>query len=497
MKTKRDSRLLIVITSLLFSLLPTFAQAPPTDLLIYKDDESSHFMSYNPETGDVRQLPIQGELWSISITDDGRIAYIHDNDIWVLNVLDNADTSINITQTPNEQEMSINWTPDGRLLHYLVVSDSSPDILYIYDGERTLAIDSGYNMKRSWNKNGWFVTFNGDHIDDLNWSVWNGKESVNLELPLLSSEPIWQTFEWLPNNHLFITIGYTKQNLQPTGAIDFFYWNGEESIKLEFPLLPSEPIWQSFKWTPNNHLFITIGYQEQEYMEPIGATDIFYWNGQDIHKVDNPSDSETFMLRDFSADGRLTLYTQDTRGDFVGQWYIWDGKSFTSDNIPDTSTLIEINSRNERISVAWMPDGRLAIVSICNPESEFLLGHAFSCSEAHISQVYIWDEEGLIQVTSNDLMGLLVDVHDNGHIAVSNFDGLRIFGVTVFDSNLQIVFQSKGYPSRHSWSSDGNLAYCNGTGLFVWDGQGTVQLNGYDYAEWLFADSPSMTCSVG
>lgn len=384
-----------------------------------------------------------GDIETISTRGDGRIAYIQDNDIWVLDVLNTPNSPVNISQTPNEQELLRGWTPDGSLLQYQVGSYPGPYILYTYDGNEVLARDHGYNLERYWNEHGWYVASHDENTTGIRWYVWNRQERVNLVLPTL----------------------------------------------------PSEPLWQTFQWSPNNHLFITIGYREQEYMDPIGPTDIFYWNGSDVREVVNPSQDETFMLGEWSADGRLTLYTSQN---YFDRWYIWDGVSFSLDGIPDTSTLTALNSSTETIrDMELMPDGRLAIVADGDPEVDTLLGHTFSCPDPCRPQVYLWDAQTLYQVTSNEFGGLLVDAHDSGSLAVGGFDGLRIWSVIVYDGNLQPVFQSGGAYSDWRWSADGSLAYCKRDDLLVWNGQESTQLSGRTYSKWLIAPSLTMTCSTG
>ena len=176
----------------------------------------------------------------------------------------------------------------------------------------------------------------------------------------------------------------------------------------------------------------------------------------------------------------------------------WVSTLYTPDGVPDTSTPTAINSPTEKIyDIAWLPDGRLAIAAEGDPESDSLLGHFFSCSDPCAPQVYLWSEQTLLQVTSNDSGGLVVDVHDNGSMVVSDFDGLRIWGMTVFDSSLQPVFQSDGPHTISRWSADGNLAYCEGDDLLVWNGQGTKQLSSRTTSRWLMASSPPMLCSTG
>jgi len=447
---------------------PVFAQSSANDLLLYfdKNREPAGITAYNPMTGEELQLPIQSDIDSIRTSGDGRIAYTQDNDIWVLDVLNSPNDPINITQTPNEHEVLLTWTPDGNLLQYKVELDSSSSILYIYDGDQVFATDYGNNLNRYWNNNGWYVVSLDSDTNNLSWFQNEiGRYDVTID--------------------------------SNADKLSWYVWNGQERIDLELPLPPDEPAWMTLKWTPDNHLFITLGYKEQEYTQPIGKTDIFYWNGEDVLMVDNPSQAETFLLGDWSTDGRLTLYTIQ---DFSKRWYIWDGVSLTEDGLPDTSTLTPINSPTEEVDdIEWMPDGRLALVTRGNPESNSLLGHPYSCSNPCISQVFLWDQQALVQVTSNDqdLRGFLIDVHDNGYIAASDFDGFWIGGVTVFDTNLESVFRSKGFRSVFRWSADGNLAYCDETRLLVWTDQDNIPLSIEPYSKWLIAQSSAMRCYVG
>jgi hypothetical protein len=445
MTTKHDFRSLLIFALILLSLSPVAAQSSVGDLLLYFDSnrEPPGITAYNPTNGEELQLPVRSGVEGIKTSGDGRIAYIQDNDVWVLDVLNAPNNPINITQTPDEEESLINWTPNGDLLQYRVGSSPGPYLFYTYDGNGVIAVGYGYGYKlnRYWNEDAWYVASDGDNTDSSDWYIWNGRERFNLEFPVLSAEPVWQTF----------------------------------------------------LWTPNNHLFITIGYREQEYNQPIGATQVFYWNGNAVREVIRPSEAETFMLDAWSADGRLTLYT-DSDGS-IPRWYIWDGVSFTPDGIPDTSTLTAINSPMEYIQdIEWMPDGRLAIAAKSDSESDSLLGHSFSCVDPCAVQVYLWDEQTLVPVISRDSNYFWIDVHDSGNIAVSYSNGLVTSAVVVFDINLEPVFQSGG-PSR--WSADGNLAYCRGNGLFVWNGQEAVQLSYSIFSKWLIAQSRTLVCYTG
>ena len=420
----------------------TAAQAPAGDLLLYDDmlREPPGVAAYNPATGEYIELPIRDVTQTIATSGDGRIAYIQDNDVWVLDVLNAPTKPTNITQTPDETEWFLRWTPDGQFLEFQV--GSGPYILYTYDSNKVRASDYGDNVTRFWNDLGWYVA------------------------PVNKSD-----------------------------GTSWYVWNGHKHIELALPPLPSEPVWHDFQWTLNNHLFIVVGYREQEYAQPIGPTDIFYWNGDDVREVVNPSEDETFMLGDWSADRRLTFHTSQ---DYFDRWYVWDGVSFTPEGVPDTSTLIAINGTTDQIDdIEWMPDGRLAIVAKGNPESDSLLRHPYLCSDPCAPQVYVWDLQTLHQLTANDFNSFLVNVHDSGSIVVSDFDGLRIWGVTVFDSKLQPVFQSSGPHSISRWSVDGNLAVCRTGELLVWNGQDSTLLSRNTFARWLLAPSPRMVCSTG
>jgi hypothetical protein len=434
MMTRHVSLSLIFLTLTILLSLVVSAQSPVGDLLLYYDieRESLGITTYNPSTGEKIELPVTSAIDTIRTSGDGRIAYIQDNDIWVLDVLNSPNSPTNITQTPDEHESLLDWTPDGSLLEFHV--GTSP-VLHTYDGNEVIVENSGYDLERYWNEHGWYVASYDGNTDGTSWYVWNGQARVDLTLPPL----------------------------------------------------PAKPAWQTFHWTPENHLFITIGYSERGYMQPVGPTNIFHWNGSVVQQVESPSDDETFMLGDWSADGRLTLYT--TNQVTIDQWYVWDGVAFTPNGVPDTSTLAAINDPTKIIEdIAWMPDGRLVIVA---------RGHPISCHDTCASRVYLWDSQTLHQLTARDHNSFLVDVHDNGYIAVSDFDGLRIWGVTVYDSNLQPIFQSAGAHTLSRWSVDGNLAYCRLNDLLVWNGQDTTQLSSSTFSKWLIAPSRSMVCSTG
>lgn len=429
------------LTALILS--PAAAQIPNGDLLLYYGEEAMGIRAYDPAAGETHQLPSTGLIDTLVTSGDGRIAYVQDNDVWVLDVLHNPDNPTKITQTPYEQESFLNWTPDGRLLQYRVGALPGPYLLYTYDGSESIAVEYGYGVTWHWNKHGWYAA--DEPGDGRRLSIWNGNERLNLVLPALQAELPWQRF---------------------------------------------------FQWTPDNHLIITVSYQEPFYAKPIGATEVFYWNGMDVQRLDSPSNPGSLMIGDWSPDGRLTLFT---RHEGFDQWYIWDGSSFTPEGFPDLSGLLAINGPAETISdIEWMPDGQLAIVAEGQTESGSLLGHPFRCPSPCKPQVYIWNSQGLHQLTDNDLGGLLVDVQTNGSIAVSDFDGIHIWNVTVFDSSFQPIFRSEAGPySLSQWSSDGNLAYCMVSGLHVWNGQNAIPLRSSRLSRWLIASTPPMDCYNG
>lgn len=436
----------ILVLTISLSMVAS-AQQPIGDLLLYDDYERdpSGISAFNPATGETLELPVRATIESMGTSGDGRIAYIQDNDVWMLDVLNAPDSPINITQTPEEEESILHWTPDGKLLLYRVgtVGEGEPFLFYSYDGAQSVAIGFGYYLERYWNDADWYVDGRIGNVDESQLYVWNGQERVNLALPELPAEPAWQIFQWAPNNHLFITIGYNERD----------YWE-----------------------------------------EPIGPTDMFYWNGEVVQQVNKPNDDESFMFGEWSNDERLLLYTSEN---FHDRWYVWDGVTFTSEGVPDTSTLIPINTAGETIDdIAWLPDGRLVIVANADPESDTLLGQESSCENYCFPGVYLWNFQTLQQIAVAEFGSFLLDVHPNGNIAVNTFDGLRTGKVTIFDSDLQVLFQSDSGPySLPRWSSNGHLAFCDGS-LSVWNGQNVMRVSGID-AKWLLASSRSMNCSVG
>ena len=470
MITKYTVRSLIVFTLIAMLMSSVIAQSPVDDLLLYLDAsrEPAVVIAYNPTTGEEIQLLLRTSIEYIRTSGDGRIAYAQDNDVWILDVLNDPQNPTQLTQTPNEEKWVIGWTPDARLLEFIVGSVFEPSILYTYDGTDIIAVDSGYNLSRYWNENGWYVAPDENNISNpLSWYVRN--------------EQGWH---------------FASDEGNMNNPLSWHVWDGQERIDLDLSLLPAEPTFQRFEWTPNNRLFITIGYDEQEYGQPIGSTAIFYWDGNIIQEVTRPSQDETFLLGEWSFDGRLTFYT--IGNDYIERWYIWDGISFTPDGVPDMSALTAINSPTERVrDVDWMPDGRLAIVARGDPESDTLLGHPFSCSDPCAIQVYIWDDQTLIQITANDYGSFLVNVQDNSIITVSDFDGLRINGFTIFDTDFDPIFQSRDSHSFSSWSADGNLAFCGRGALSVWNGQDTIELSSGIYSKWLLSPSLAMNCSTG
>ena len=429
---------LLLLTVLLASA--TIAQPPVGDLLLYYEHEreTPGINAYNPATGETIELPVPIGIEDLRTSGDGRIAYIQDNDVWVLDVLNAPYSPTNISQTPDEEEWMIGWTPNGRLLEFRV-----DDLLYTYDGNEVLAVDFG-NVTRYWNENGWYIAT--EIVDSVEVS---------------------------------------------------YVWNGQARIDLDLSILPTDVVGRVFRWTPDNHFFITVHYQSREYYEqPIGPTALFYWNGDTVQEVENPSADETIMVGDWSSDGRLTLYTSQ---DFFDRWYIWDGVSFTPEGAPDTSTFTAINADDDVVwDIEWMPDGRLAIAIQGNPDKDTLLGHPFTCGDVCGPQVVLWDTDSMQHVASREFGSFLLDIFDSDRFAVLDFDGLHVGGVTVYDDNLRSIFQSGVGPyAAPRWSANGNLAFCIRNDLFVWNWQETILLTDLTLSEWLLAPSPAMSCFSG
>ena len=104
-----------------------------------------------------------------------------------------------------------------------------------------------------------------------------------------------------------------------------------------------------------------------------------------------------------------------------------------------------------------------------------------------------------MQVTEKDdnYLRFRIDVHANGYMAVSETNGMVTFVVSVYNEDLEIVFSSEAPYSISRWSADGNLAYCRGNNLFVWDGQDSIYLSRITFYNWLMTQSYSRICSVG
>ena len=89
MTSKRGFRTLTAFALLLLILSSVVAQSSVNDLLLYFDTnrEPPGITAYNPTNGEAIQLPVRVEVESIRTSGDGRIAYVEDNDVWVLDVL--------------------------------------------------------------------------------------------------------------------------------------------------------------------------------------------------------------------------------------------------------------------------------------------------------------------------------------------------------------------------------------------------------------------------
>jgi len=446
---KAFSLLLFVLIGMSY---PISAQTDHGDWLIYGGIRTDTVVrAYNPNLNIDIELTHNFEVDRMRVSGEGHIAYVYENDVWVLDFYNAPLDPVNITQAPDIPKTIIEWSPNGTYLTYRLELSDDEFHYYRYDWDESLLVGvatTRYFWRWKWNSSEWYVT------SDLN-----------------------------NDNQVYV-------------------WNGQERIDLILPSFSDTPEWYEFHWTPNNHLFITVGFAIQEYMQPIGLTRIFYWNGDVVEEVIKPNDnSETFMLGDSHSDGRLTFYTIQS-GSYFEQWYIWDGNTYTADGIPNLSTATRINDSTLDIDdVDWMSDGRLVIVAVDRDNTEInLLGETFICDNVCAAQVFVWDGQSFQSIARTEFGSFLVSTHHMGYLIVEYFNGIFITGFMVFDTSLQVLTEI-GALGNSRWSEDGNLVYCDRSSLYVWNRQNSVSysivLNRETYSQWLFSDEWALGCSAG
>ena len=102
----------------------------------------------------------------------------------------------------------------------------------------------------------------------------------------------------------------------------------------------------------------------------------------------------------------------------------------------------------------------------------------------------------MTQLASREHNSFLVNVYDSDRIIVSDFNGINIMAVRIFNDEGELVFVPEQSRKLSNWSIDGYLAYC-GNGLAVWDGEESVNLDSMRSAFWLFGDNYHVDCRVG
>ncbi len=83
--------------------------------------------------------------------DGNKYAVIHRGDLWI--AFSNGDNPVQITKTPELEHGRLGWSPDGRMIHYIVRHSQTARTSYVVsvsDGKTTKILDTGPGRIHAW-----------------------------------------------------------------------------------------------------------------------------------------------------------------------------------------------------------------------------------------------------------------------------------------------------------------------------------------------------------
>lgn len=416
-------KFLIFIASLVILswAVSSSAQTDYTDVLLYhsirtyNDTRPTQIMMWNPQT-DEHTLILDNFVGYYIPHLSGKIAYhVGDEgnrDIYILDIFDSTSEPINITQSPNIDDRILYWSNDGNSLRYMEQNNFTEQKLF----------------------------------------VWRDGISQEITSPTIFANIFPYLETWSADEELmaFTTID-SQQNTY------LFVWDGSDYIDIT-PNDLSEPV-ETFQinWSADNRLVIEAWYRLPESMVDNGSSDLYVWDGQQTIKIPKPTDDEEYISLGWSDDGQLAMRLAE---DFNGDIFIWDGVSLDDLGRPDVDTFTNVAPllTHASTSAIWTPDNRLIFVA--ENISELLFR----------DEIYAWDGTVLKNISQNpglnDLIGAWSWNPDGRWTSHTLHSPEQL--VYVHNANNETIFTGAG--RAPTWSHDGMLAFCNGTGLMVWDG---------------------------
>jgi len=149
------------------------------------------------------QAPGMPASWS---PDGNKFAVIHRGDLWI--AFSNGDKPVQITKTPELEHGRLGWSPDGRMIHYIVRHSQTARTSYVVsvsDGKTTKILDTGPGRIHAWSPDSKKVAIESEGLISV-VSVADGGAQQIAKLKDLSLERVFY-ISWSPDGKYIACVG--------------------------------------------------------------------------------------------------------------------------------------------------------------------------------------------------------------------------------------------------------------------------------------------------
>jgi Tol biopolymer transport system component len=149
--------------------------------------------------------------------DGNKFAVIHRGDLWI--AFSNGDKPVQITKTPELEHGRLGWSPDGRMIHYIVRHSQTARTSYVVsasDGKTTKILDTGPGRIHAWSPDSKKLAIESEGLISVVSTADSGTQQI-AKLKDLGLDRIFD-LRWSPDGKYFACVGnHIKKG--PSGPI--------------------------------------------------------------------------------------------------------------------------------------------------------------------------------------------------------------------------------------------------------------------------------------
>ncbi len=149
------------------------------------------------------QAPGMPASWS---PDGNKFAVIHRGDLWI--AFSNGDKPVQITKTPELEHGRLGWSPDGRMIHYIVRHSQTARTSYVVsvsDGKTTKILDTGPGRIHAWSPDSRKLAIESEGLISV-VSIADGGTQQIAKLKDLGLDRVFD-LRWSPDGKYFACVG--------------------------------------------------------------------------------------------------------------------------------------------------------------------------------------------------------------------------------------------------------------------------------------------------